>query len=90
MPKCSNFRYIIASSSQGNDLAKESGGVICLSCSHDVGRVSNHVLPHSPLLEEQAVRTGRFATKPSVEAADRRERTAARKADFMVSWRCSV
>lgn len=39
----------------------------------------------SPLLdEEHAVRTGRFATKPSVEAADRRERTAARKADCMV------
>lgn len=44
----------------------------------------------SPLLVEQGVRTGRFATKPSVEAADRRERTAARKADFMMTWRWCV
>lgn len=85
--RCNTFRYRIALIARIACLATASTRhfMSLLSLMHDVDRVMS--CSRSPLLEEEhAVRTGRFATKASVEATDRRERTAARKADFMVTW----
>lgn len=91
MCKCNtltHYRVLIRAKSS---LGKKGQQACHLSCSLMTWTESYHVPAYIPLLipllEEHAVLTGRFATKPSVEAADRRERTAARKADFMVAWR---